>query len=218
MFLSTPPSRVATRPLFVVQPPHTAFLSTPPSRVATIHIGIRRASAAVSIHATLAGGDSLILGSMLSPWRFYPRHPRGWRPCLLRLQCLRRWCFYPRHPRGWRQVLPGLFGVQLQFLSTPPSRVATCVPGYVRGRHREFLSTPPSRVATSQSGPAQAALGVSIHATLAGGDRRQADSLEFFHVSIHATLAGGDIIKSYNWDARESFYPRHPRGWRPGRR
>ena len=34
-----------------------------------------------------------------------------------------------------------------------------------------FLSTPPSRVATEADGISEAMLYVSIHATLAGGDR-----------------------------------------------
>ena len=35
-------------------------------------------------------------------------------------------CFYPRHPRGWRQEAPFPRPRTLEFLSTPPSRVATC--------------------------------------------------------------------------------------------
>ena len=131
MFLSTPRSRVATRPLFVVQPPHTAFLSTPPSRVATTDPHVVSCKNFVSIHATLAGGDNT------------HRHPPGQRSC-----------FYPRHPRGWRLLDFRLHAVPLAFLSTPPSRVATDRRRPVLADAQQFLSTPPSRVATACPSPA----------------------------------------------------------------
>ena len=56
-FLSTPPSRVATAAYCCTTSADCLFLSTPPSRVATF-IGIE-----------LDEGY----------FRFYPRHPRGWR-------------------------------------------------------------------------------------------------------------------------------------------
>ena len=34
-------------------------------------------------------------------------------------------------------------------------------------------------------------------------------------VSIHATLAGGDWRPEFEKTLFRSFYPRHPRGWRP---
>ena len=82
-----------------------------------------------------------------------------------------------------------------------------------------------------------AAVKVSIHATLAGGDamyslpcaaastflstppsrvatyiaEKEARSQQ---VSIHATLAGGDLCSRRKNGNQASFYPRHPRGWR----
>ena len=103
---------------------------------------------AVSIHATLAGGDSSMFSGVTPAecfyprhprgWRlwilprirstsqsFYPRHPRGWRPRLPTCPACRARCFYPRHPRGWRPIASPFFTVPGLFLSTPPSRVAT---------------------------------------------------------------------------------------------
>ena len=151
-FLSTPPSRVATMVGAPSALNQVTFLSTPPSRVATKRwtcakaqpccfyprhprgwrrwqYSRRRYRFHVSIHATLAGGDSeaadFIAWTIES---FYPRHPRGWRPgissgwvcnsmflstppsrvatgrCAGRLMARR--CFYPRHPRGWRPAQP----------------------------------------------------------------------------------------------------------------
>ena len=101
-------------------------------------------------------------------------------------------CFYPRHPRGWRHRQSTAWTGGTMFLSTPPSRVAT--QRYPHYRHRGT---------------------VSIHATLAGGDRARRASnsarVTFLStppsrvatvgqsafankpvISIHATLAGGD--------------------------
>ena len=106
------------------------FLSTPPSRVATRHHFIGWICGSdISIHATLAGGDVLPKNHRPSVHDFYPRHPRGWRLCL-------------------QQLIP----VILQFLSTPPSRVATTVRSVV-SYSGQFLSTPPSRVATGDGQP-----------------------------------------------------------------
>ena len=56
------------------------FLSTPPSRVATILPSLQNTEQQVSIHATLAGGDTHWFAYTAPAARFYPRHPRGWRP------------------------------------------------------------------------------------------------------------------------------------------
>ena len=56
---------------------------------------------------------------------------------------------------------------------------------------------------------------VSIHATLAGGDGGVPSLLPVRRrVSIHATLAGGDSSAALRCRQGSSFYPRHPRGWR----
>ena len=55
------------------------FLSTPPSRVATQFCLFDSVEQCVSIHATLAGGDREGHGAGVEPFSFYPRHPRGWR-------------------------------------------------------------------------------------------------------------------------------------------
>ena len=84
------------------------FLSTPPSRVATaVFCGVRYTCRIVSIHATLAGGDVKTGKVIMFLLRFYPRHPRGWRPI--------------------SSLLPLVTAL---FLSTPPSRVATWDFGY----------------------------------------------------------------------------------------
>ena len=82
----------------------------------------------------------------------------------------RRYRFYPRHPRGWRLHSFASAAVAPSFLSTPPSRVATDQFGGECHYNKWFLSTPPSRVATRNQGKFILVETVSIHATLAGGD------------------------------------------------
>ena len=147
MFLSTPPSRVATgrSPVWAKQsssfyPRHPRgwrlsrlnvspfgkmFLSTPPSRVAT----------------------------QLQTWK------RSWRRS-----------FYPRHPRGWRRF------ASLQIIYQPHVSIHATLAGgdgvvlTTPALPEEFLSTPPSRVATGEYRERSNEHEVSIHATLAGGD------------------------------------------------
>ena len=173
------------------------FLSTPPSRVATHSAGQGHSKLLVSIHATLAGGDAQTAPSLRLTTCFYPRHPRGWRrvhfdPAARRelvsihatlaggdtrtiWQRTRPRSFYPRHPRGWRPKIPCMATSGALFLSTPPSRVATrCWSCIWRGEP------------------------VSIHATLAGGDPGRSGARPAKPcVSIHATLAGGDILSAW---------------------
>ena len=155
-------------------------------------IGHPAPAALVSIHATLAGGDSSSVAPNESSSSFYPRHPRGWRQPHA-LSVLKRYsflstppsrvatrtksaltagpsCFYPRHPRGWRR--------RERVRQGKPRNVsihATLAGGdsYGAGRatnRKPFLSTPPSRVATTYRHIAGIVMEVSIHATLAGGD------------------------------------------------
>ena len=149
MFLSTPPSRVATLCLrgkrsclqcFYPRHPRgwrlctdicrrngMAFLSTPPSRVATeLEHRCGRDLVRVSIHATLAGGDSHTLAR------------RANNPCV---------SIHATLAGGDASKLLAISHSSL-FLSTPPSRVATRA-GVESSTPASFLSTPPSRVATS---------------------------------------------------------------------
>ena len=123
------------------------FLSTPPSRVATWRGYRQLPQEHVSIHATLAGGDASNKCFRAKNESFYPRHPRGWRRYsreegkaymmvsihatlaggdhTLKQTATANFCFYPRHPRGWRQTYKSDNYQAIMFLSTPPSRVAT---------------------------------------------------------------------------------------------
>ena len=193
LFLSTPPSRVATinggrnyiRWLrFYPRHPRGwrllqqgfcialgMFLSTPPSRVAT------------------SGGKFVSTRHGC----FYPRHPRGWRRFRFGGRRRGQKGFYPRHPRGWRPsggaVVPPLIIVSIH---------ATLAGGdefdaMETQRKRVFLSTPPSRVATSKVRSSRRSRWCFYPRHPRGWRQHARDRV--FHrqfVSIHATLAGGD--------------------------
>ena len=191
MFLSTPPSRVATKSAGLLArdtqsfyPRHPRgwrrvtvadltgekeFLSTPPSRVATCFKMTCPCKDCVSIHATLAGGDL---------------------------------------KSGATRILQKLF------LSTPPSRVATAQ------RFRLDDTTEVSIHATLAGGdgctfsPAPAK-SVSIHATLAGGDlRKKRSSLWTIMFLSTPPSRVATCCRDLCIPLPARFYPRHPRGWR----
>ena len=148
------------------------FLSTPPSRVATKIHSVSSSDSDVSIHATLAGGDSFCNMLPLSGQCFYPRHPRGWRHPFSSYRHEDFQCFYPRHPRGWR----------LCILSASSLNALGFYPRHPRGWRPQ------------NDGRKEIKQNVSIHATLAGGDHSPfLFCNQFSQVSIHATLAGGDL-------------------------
>ena len=236
-FLSTPPSRVATGvPLFFRRPPGGFYPRHPrgwrPSRTAP-----RAGSRWVSIHATLAGGDSstVILGCYTSVClstppsrvatagpcqahrrhpRFYPRHPRGWRPPRW-AACRPPACFYPRHPRGWRPAAQTTGGTIQMFLSTPPSRVATHTTACYNQDTTRFYPRHPRGWRPSVEAHNVNVEFVSIHATLAGGDHKitlPVDIPQRFLSTPPSRVATIDYNRCYK--KGNSFYPRHPRGWR----
>ena len=207
------------------------FLSTPSARRATLRSVRQDVRNDISIHALREEGDLLwehfenLMGQFLSTpsarrattaafsmttmsrflstpsaRRATRRSARGWSACIN---------FYPRPPRGGRQdALDFLFEV-LGFLSTPSARRAT-----------RFASS------VLLSGV------ISIHALREEGDRcAPVLSRELAHISIHALREEGDVCQSLermvqrhfyprpvDANGREAcyFYPRPPRGGRPG--
>ena len=214
MFLSTPPSRVATVSFpFGAQPIHVSIHATLAGGDGQRDLRAARRGY-VSIHATLAGGDSHRPGGFRRGSCFYPRHPRGWRHC--GQLSARQIVDVSIHATlaggdlgGLREKLP-----DTEFLSTPPSRVATSARSQSINAEM-FLSTPPSRVATSPTF-SRSSLTLCFYPRHPRGWRRlpPASSFPAGSVSIHATLAGGDDFSERDRTDVWSFYPRHPRGWR----
>ena len=195
------------------------FLSTPPSRVATCPYEDGCGWFDVSIHATLAGGDHAQDVYEGTPLEFLSTPPSRVATGRLSSVLRRRICFYPRHPRGWRHCA---FLVFVVFFTV--SIHATLAGGDrpfcgFSARFFRFYPRHPRGWRPAESDMQNPLFDVSIHATLAGGDpHRQGYPKPGREVSIHATLAGGDpAIRPAGGVRLESFYPRHPRGWRRGR-
>ena len=144
-FLSTPSARRATN-AGRLPCSHLQFLSTPSARRAT---GFHEGGVCVlviSIHALREEGDSRSNGMVPATVDFYPRPPRGGRPCGAYHQSAHHY-FYPRPPRGGRPSLMVAGALLWKFLSTPSARRAT---SHLVEHKRPcaFLSTPSARRAT----------------------------------------------------------------------
>ncbi len=80
MFLSTPPSRVATLEMCgLAAEDYASFYPRHPRGWRRTTGLITQDGQNVSIHATLGGGDDHSAQYKKIIERFYPRHPRGWR-------------------------------------------------------------------------------------------------------------------------------------------
>ena len=168
---------------------------------------------------------------------FYPRPPRGGRLLMpqspplktkflptpsarraTRRQSLtvsRAYDFYPRPPRGGRQRSNASRGYYPSFLPTPSARRATRRIDKISGI-KEFLPTPSARRATETMIPIiQQILFLPTpsarRATAAGHD----DGAEA-QISTHALREEGDPSIMGIRRVTPNFYPRPPRGGRPG--
>ena len=101
--------------------------------------------------------------------------------------------FYPRPPRGGR--------LQVQLLSPAP---------------KIFLSTPSARRATIFTRSKIINTAISIHALREEGDLHHFHFVRWADISIHALREEGDIRKEIKLCWINYFYPRPPRGGRPG--
>ena len=195
------------------------FLSTPSARRATRWALLRPKASKISIHALREEGDHPRSFPALVYGDFYPRPPRGGRRAIYLWYTLPQY-FYPRPPRGGRH------GKVIFHIHTTG----------------KFLSTPSARRATFSKNQAVRPKKISIHALREEGDRL----IVFYNfteemISIHALREEGDPRSPFGitlniiflstpsarratsdpWHRpshRHYFYPRPPRGGRPGRR
>ena len=169
VFLSTPSARRATKSPTACRA-FWEFLSTPSARRATLHGPRDGLQHSISIHALREEGDAPAMRSRSTRTNFYPRPPRGGRPCASRPRP-RRDCIsiHALREEGDEPNRKGVSTMKI-FLSTPSARRATTAPCrpytvpchfYPRpprgGRplwlssgkaQKRFLSTPSARRAT----------------------------------------------------------------------
>ena len=82
-----------------------------------------------------------------------------------------------------------------------------------------FLSTLPARGATARPAAASTSLMISIHAPREGSDVEVLQGAGVhLGISIHAPREGSDLFRLFMTFGQPYFYPRSPRGERPGRR
>ena len=145
----------------------------------------------ISIHAPREGSDAIQLAQIQQEEHFYPRSPRGERPCGQCIGCRIRH-FYPRSPRGERHQNVGNPAILPTFLSTLPARGAT----------KQYTSTVDTGRHFYPRSPRGERLGVYMSA--ASGDM----------ISIHAPREGSDPVLYHLSYWSTNFYPRSPRGER----
>ena len=238
-FQSTHPLRGATRPTRVMLPfvrrnfnPRTPggvrrrlynnpwavfkFQSTHPLRGATAGSDARPGTVDISIHAPLAGCDSVDqrhgLGAAISI------HAPLAGCDLLRISTTEATdAFQSTHPlRGATGCSP-IGSLILIFQSTHPLRGATRR-SESRRPLRQFQSTHPLRGATGERLIKGILAFISIHAPLAGCDVFAENLKKLRKISIHAPLAGCDSTISFGGKSGPYFNPRTPCGVRHIRR
>ena len=214
------------------------FLSTPSARRATVPCGQVSSCLFISIHALREESDFCLPRRLCRRCYFYPRPPRGERQkSRFFLKKVRN--FYPRPPRGERPASVGHASAVSRFLSTPSARRATLrrtenVHVFDISIHalREesdasgdrpqklsmiFLSTPSARRATDPKDAGATVPFISIHAL-----REESDtSSTAFVVSIILFLSTPSARRATRLRLVlplrfRDFYPRPPRGERPG--
>ena len=170
------------------------FLSTPSARRATAGRHGSSATVAISIHALREEGD--------------PPSSKSGRPSAN---------FYPRPPRGGRLFCAARAASSRVFLSTPSARRATRA-------GEPFLLLPEISIhALREEGdPITKPCSSKLLVFLSTPSARRATYFDFrcfcfFSISIHALREEGDTRHSGHSTGNTNFYPRPPRGGRPGR-
>ena len=168
------------------------FLSTPSARRATVINFAVYEDSIISIHALREEGDGREPHTWPGHSDFYPRPPRGGRPC----RPLADEAVQPISIHALREegdiVTDDISRSDARFLSTPSARRATLVQCRFHCG-KKFLSTPSARRATGICARYELQYIISIHALREEGDT---DCNCIFHIraiSIHALREEGDI-------------------------
>ena len=195
-----------------------------------------RAPSGISIHASLAGGDSHAGFDLSNHHYFNPRLPRGRRLLLALVKSLGSvfqstppsreatsyfleisfgmLYFNPRLPRGRRPVYACIVAGSDAFQSTPPSREATAS-AFARSSRSCYFNPRLPRGRRRWIWLLRICIRLfqstppSREATVARGYTRRS-----CRISIHASLAGGDARSRARARAFPYFNPRLPRGRR----
>ena len=150
------------------------------------------------------------------PKYFYPRPPRGGRrTCLYEAGRDEDISIHALREEGDAAVVLEDYE-ETKFLSTPSARRATVVPCCLRTLLPNFYPRPPRGGRPAQLARASAAEAISIHALREEGDRTDTYFAGMPRISIHALREEGDAGTTISAAKGTYFYPRPPRGGRPG--
>ena len=170
----------------------------------------------ISIHALREEGDLYRLQGVCGSVHFYPRPPRGGR---LLLSIRPEWCknFYPRPPRGGRLQL--VFGVldaliisihALREEGDDPQRQQLLL-------RQDFYPRPPRGGRLRSDLTEDEAKIISIHALREEGDKELLRTVGNDKIFLSTPSARRATPLAHRAQAAAAdFYPRPPRGGRPG--
>ena len=147
-FLSTPPSRVATEAIRVQVFFQNRFYPRHPRGWRLQSRSLISFCINVSIHATLAGGDKNLKDKIDFAIVFLSTPPSRMATIPAFKPPSSSSCFYPRHPRGWRPSSTSLLAFRIVVSIHATLAGGDCLAGTNSAVTDQFLSTPPSRVAT----------------------------------------------------------------------
>ena len=215
------------------------FLPTPSARRATAPLLVIPDAERISTHALREEGDSCLATGLKRVPNFYPRPPRGGRPFSppaapvphrdfyprpprggrlydVKVYSLKAEDFYPRPPRGGRRPGAGSWNYPADFYPRPPRGGRLAVPRN-RAVGMQFLPTPSARRATVNPGWVIIEGPISTHALREEGDSGGLLTSQGVKISTHALREEGDCCRSVFQVPLQDFYPRPPRGGRPGK-
>ena len=193
------------------------FLSTPSARRATYHKPRQLSRAGISIHALREEGDRSGCAALRNCGGFLstPSARRATRHSPF--QKLVTQYFYPRPPRGGRHARGGAFSSRASISIHALREEGDSLGHDIESLIRNFYPRPPRGGRQEFGIDMEDDAWISIHALREEGDplvrlysrhRRQ--------ISIHALREEGDHLYRCRMCTQENFYPRPPRGGRPG--
>ena len=217
VFLPTPSARRATSALWAMTSSHRYFYPRPPRGGRPGTAGRWPHRQRISTHALREEGDQFGPGSFNYTINISTHALREEGDQTVGGLIYDQHNFYPRPPRGGRRFLEVAGQVQRIFLPTPSARRATWVS---KSRSRVchlFLPTPSARRATGKRAQIPRYYEISTHALREEGD--PALVVVVFVPPVFLPTPSARRATAFCLCAsavRSDFYPRPPRGGRPG--
>ena len=171
----------------------------------------------ISIHALREEGDRGSHCAVRPRSYFYPRPPRGGRPCSCRRRVPPAGISIHALREEGDALQPSLAGASFYFYPRPPRGGRLGAGGACKGSGY-FYPRPPRGGRRNGSWPNKASISYFYPRPPRGGRRIAMSDLNLrIAISIHALREEGDRNRCFRADRSADFYPRPPRGGRPVR-